>query len=181
MFCGLIQPATSAIPPETLAATLDTGSLAGSYSGGVHTRWSSNHFQFARSRDCHPPVWSSALQFAAAETPIEGGRRSRSRQISHTTAASRATGSSTIPVVSERFMEPDSSAGEIGRAPVAITSNDRIMPSSVPNVDPIMQITTVNAAIVLSPRIRATQSRLLPPGGLSPGGRCGFAFSDVIS
>lgn len=100
--------------PNTLAATLDTEPLAWSYSGGVHTRSSSNPFWFARARNCYPPVWSSGLQFAAAETPIEGGQRRRTQQISHTTAASRATGSSTIPVVSERFMEPDSSTGEIG-------------------------------------------------------------------
>jgi len=38
--------------PYTNAATLDTEPLARSYSGGVHTRLSSNHFQSARATDC---------------------------------------------------------------------------------------------------------------------------------
>jgi len=45
-----LQPATSASPPYTLAATLDTKPLARSYSGGVCTRLSTNHFRFARAR-----------------------------------------------------------------------------------------------------------------------------------
>ena len=36
----------------TYAATLDTEPLARSYSGGIPTRSSSNHFQSARSRSC---------------------------------------------------------------------------------------------------------------------------------
>lgn len=42
--------------PYTSAATLDTEPLARSYSGGVHTRLSSNHFQFARARHGSPCV-----------------------------------------------------------------------------------------------------------------------------
>ncbi len=51
-FLCTLQPATSAKPPYTLAATLDTEPLARSYSGGIYPRLSSNHFQFARPPDC---------------------------------------------------------------------------------------------------------------------------------
>ena len=49
-FLCTLQPATSAKPLYTLAATLDTGPLARSYPGGIRTRSSSNHFQSARAR-----------------------------------------------------------------------------------------------------------------------------------
>ena len=51
-FLCTLQPATSAWP-YTLAATLDTGPLAGSYPGGIRTRLSTNHFQYARATDCY--------------------------------------------------------------------------------------------------------------------------------
>ena len=40
------------VPVTRYAATLDTGPVASGYPGGVHSRWSTNHFQFARARGC---------------------------------------------------------------------------------------------------------------------------------
>ena len=48
LLCTL-QPATSAAPASTLAATLDTGPVASGYPSGVSSRLSANHFRFARS------------------------------------------------------------------------------------------------------------------------------------
>ena len=37
------------MPVASHAATLDTGLVASGYPGGIPTRWSSTHFQYARA------------------------------------------------------------------------------------------------------------------------------------
>lgn len=55
--------------PYTIAATLDTEPLARSYSGGVHTRLSSNHFQFARASDCYVILNALLLSVKVGPSP----------------------------------------------------------------------------------------------------------------
>ncbi len=59
---GVFTGRQTATTTDTLAATLDTGSLGRSCPGGVHTRVSSNDFWFARL-----PVCSVTLRFKIKE------------------------------------------------------------------------------------------------------------------
>ena len=51
-FLCTLQDTTSERSPYTHPATLDTGPVASGYPGGIPTRSSTNHFQFARATDC---------------------------------------------------------------------------------------------------------------------------------
>ena len=96
-------------------------------------------------------------------------------------AATNATSTSIAVEVSERLMELESSAGEVGCPLFAIMANDRIMLRTVPSAIPKMQATAVKAAHVFNLRIERVDTRSDLPNAASRGEVYGFLFEGITT